>query len=113
VAFSSFTDNDTVTLNGQALTGVATPSGATQFELGAGLDDTITATNFADFVNAQATSTAADYFTAKADAKTVTLFSAIPGLAGNKMTLAISADGSVSAAALADGTEAADVTIRV
>ena len=102
VTFSSFAFGDTVTINGQALTGVTTPSGVTEFAIGS---NTVTATNLADLVDESALAALSGIVSAESEAAVVTLTADVPGLIGNAITLAISAHGSVSGSRLSGGTD--------
>lgn len=99
VTFASFVANDTVTVNGTVFTGVASPASAVQFKIGA--TDMETAANFAAVVNAHPV--IGTLVTATAAIKVVTLTSDIVGGAGNRITLAISAHGSVGGATFTGG----------
>lgn len=101
ITLSSFVADDTVAVAGVTLTGKASPSTDVQFAIGA--DDTATAANLAACINAK--STLSPFLLATSALGVVTVTSKIPGLIGNKVTLAISAHGSVSAANLANGAE--------
>ncbi len=100
VTFASFVADDTVTVNGTLFTGKAVPVGTAQFLIGA--SNAATAINFAAKVNAHPV--ASLIVSAAAVGAVVTLTSLIPGGAGNKLTLAISAHGSVTGANFASGT---------
>jgi len=106
VTFASFVADDTVTVNGVIFTGKAVPASAVQFLIGA--TDEATAKNFATVVNAHTAvaplQSVSNVVTAVATGDNVLLTSKIPGGAGNKLTLAISAHGSVTAATFASGT---------
>lgn len=106
VTLSSFAADDTVTIAGQVFTAKVSPSGANQFALGA--DDTAAAAALAAKVNAHTSLTGV--CTATSALGVVTVTAAIVGLIGNRIGLAISAHGSVSAATLASGTNSANST---
>jgi hypothetical protein len=105
VTFSSFANNNTVTLNGVVLT--AKTSGATgnnQFNLGS--SDTNAATNLAALINSTgAPSKIAGVVTATSSGAVITINAIEPGAIGNLYTLAISANGSVTGANFAGGTD--------
>lgn len=107
VTFSSFVENDTVTVGAVTLTGKDAPSGENQFA--ANGNDAADATAFAACVNAH--SVLSKIVSASANSATVTLTCLIPGVIGNQIALAISAHGSVSGAVLASGAEDTNVTI--
>jgi phage tail sheath gpL-like len=113
VTFSSFANNDTVTINGVVLTGKTTVIAANQFVVGA--SDTITAANLAYYLN-NGVATPGGAFgappakiwgvvTASAAAAVVTLTAQETGAIGNLYTLAISAHGSVTGANFASGAD--------
>jgi phage tail sheath gpL-like len=110
VTFSSFVEDDTVTINGVVFTGKASPSGANQWAIGA--SDTECATNFAAKINASALAGITSVVTATSADAIVTLTAVQPGLTGNAVTLAISAHGSVSAARMAGGTDGTQVAVN-
>jgi hypothetical protein len=110
VTFSSFVNTNTVTVNGVVFTAAASPASNVQFKVGT--NDTGTALNFAARINntdgsaygappakvwgvVQATSAAA----------VATLTAVEPGAIANLYTLAISANGSVTGATFAGGTD--------
>lgn len=100
VTFSSLANNDTVTVGTQTFTAKTSgASGANQFNLGA--NDTDAGANFATAVNAHTSLTGV--VTASAAAGVTTLTTAIVGLIGNQIGIAISAHGSVSGAKLTTG----------
>jgi hypothetical protein len=109
ITFSSLVADDTVTINGVVFTAKASPSGANQFALGA--DDTAAAANLAAKINASALAKIANVVTATSNGAVVTITCVVPGLVGNLGTLAISAHGSVSGAALTGGAEATITTL--
>lgn len=100
ITLSSHVATNTVTVNGIAFTCVA--SGATGNQYNVGADDTETAVNLAVALNAN--TTLDGMISASAASGVVTLTALIPGEIGNAVTLAISANGSVSAARMAGGT---------
>lgn len=109
VTLSSFVASDTVTVNGVVLTGSASPSGASQFKIGA--SDSATAINLAACINsATAPAKILGCVYATVSGAVVTLTSYEPGAIGNLMTLAISAHGSVGGATFSSG---ADGTITL
>lgn len=101
VTFSSIVATNTVTINGVVFTGSDTPSGEAQFETG--VSDTSSATSLAAKITAH--STVGLIVSATSAAEVVTITAIQPGLLGNAVTLAISANGSVSAARMAGGTD--------
>jgi hypothetical protein len=112
VTFSSFVATNTVTINGTVMTGRASPTLAADFAIGA--SDTITATNLAAVINgtrtlsgvitpAPAKINGVVYATSSGAVVTITFFE--PGTIGLLGTLAISANGSVTGANFAGGTE--------
>lgn len=106
VVFSSFVQDDTVTVGATTLTGRDTPANENQFA--ANGNDAADATAFAACVNAH--SVLSKYLSAaKTGAATVTLTSLVPGVIGNAIILAISAHGSVGA--FASGAEDTPVTV--
>lgn len=84
---------DTATINGVAFTAVA--SGATGNQFNVGVDDTATALNLKNAINASATALVSGYVTATSALGVVTVTSAFYGLAGNMTTLA-SAGGTIT-----------------
>jgi len=104
ITLSSFVATDTVTVNGVVFTCVA--SGATgplQFNVGAGNDDTLSAVELVNALNAHATLLTMIVATSALTVTTIT--SLLPGAIGNGLTIAISAHGSVSGSGrLASGT---------
>lgn len=109
VTLSSMVATDTVTINGVVFT--CETSGATGNQFNVGGTDTITAYNLAAAINASVTANVTNVVTAAAVGAVVTVTAVQPGLAGNLNTLAISAHGSVSAAALAGGTDGSQVAV--
>jgi hypothetical protein len=109
VTFSSFTNGNTVTVNGVVFTGeTGTPSGVQQFKVGG--NDTATALNFAARINntdgvGAPPAKVFGVVTASAASNVVTLTAVEPGAVGNLYTLAISANGSVTGANFANGTD--------
>lgn len=100
VTLSSHVATNTVTVNGVSFACVA--SGATGAQYNVGADDTETAVNLAAALNAN--STLDGMVVATSALGVVTLTALVPGELGNAVTLAISANGSVSAARMAGGT---------
>jgi hypothetical protein len=94
VSFSAFVANDTVTIGGILFTGKAAPASNVEFLIGA--TDAATAVNFAAKVNAHPT--ISTLVTASVFTNLVSFYAVVPGGAGNKITLAISAHGSVTGA---------------
>jgi len=109
ITFASFIANNTVTINEVVFTAKASPVGANEFLLGG--SDTATATNLAAKINASALAKIVNVVTATSAAAVVTVTCSIPGLVGNVCTLAISANGSVSGANLASGSEGTAITL--
>jgi len=100
VTLSSHVATNTVTVNGIAFTCVA--SGATGNQYNVGASDTLTAVELAAALNANTTLDGMIVATSALGVVTVTAL--VPGELGNAITLAISANGSVSAARMAGGT---------
>lgn len=100
ITFSSHVNTNTTTINGVVFTCVT--SGATGAQYNVGADDTETAVNAAAAYNAN--TTLDGMVVATAASGVVTLTALVPGELGNAVTLAISANGSVSAARMAGGT---------
>jgi phage tail sheath gpL-like len=100
ITLSSHVATNTVTVNGIAFACVA--SGATGAQYNVGADDTETAVNLAAALNANTTLDGMIVATSALGVVTVTAL--VPGELGNAITLAISANGSVSAARMAGGT---------
>lgn len=111
VTFSSIANNDTVTINGRVYTAKTSgASGLQQFNIGG--SDTAAATNLAAAINADTSTLVKGVLTASAATTVVTVTAVTPGVAGNGLTLAISAHGSVSGSGLlTGGTSDAPVTI--
>lgn len=103
VTLASHVATNTVTVNGIVFTCVA--SGATGNQYNVGASDTLTAVELAAALNAN--TTLDGMILATSDSAVVTVESLIPGEIGNAVTLAISANGSVSAARMAGGTNGA------
>lgn len=101
VTLASHVATNTVTINGTVFTCVA--SGATGNQYNVGGSDTLTAAALASAINAS--TDMAGVVTASAAGAVVTVSAARPGKLGNAVTLAISTNGSVSAARLASGTD--------
>ena len=93
ITLSSHVNTNTVTINGVVLTCGTDYSGA---------DDTAKATSLAAAINAN--TTLDGMVVATSALGVVTLTALVPGELGNAVTLAISANGSVSAARMAGGT---------
>lgn len=111
VTFSSVVATNTVTVCGTVFTGSDTPSGAVQFETG--VSDASSAASLAAKINAH--TTVSKLVTAAQDATTaakVNLTCNTPGLVGNFLTLAISANGSVTGATFASGNEGNNGTLH-
>lgn len=106
VTLSSHVATNTVTVNGITFTCVA--SGATGNQYNVGANDTETAANLAAALNAN--TTLDGMLIATAASGVVTLTALVPGELGNAVTLAISANGSVSAARMASGTNGTEKT---
>lgn len=100
ITLSSHVATNTVTVNGITFTCVA--SGATGAQYNVGADDTETAVNLAAALNAN--TTLDGMVVATSALGVVTLTALVPGELGNAVTLVISANGSVSAARMAGGT---------
>jgi phage tail sheath gpL-like len=103
ITLSSHVNTNTVTVNGIVFTCVS--SGATGNQYNVGADDTETATNLAAALNANATLDG--MVVATSALGVVTLTATVPGEIGNALTLAISANGSVSGARMTGGTNGA------
>jgi hypothetical protein len=110
VTFSSFANNNTVTVNGVVFTGktAGTQSGVQQFSIGT--SDTAAATNLAARINntdgvGAPPAKVFGVVTASSAATVVTITAVEPGAVGNLYTLAISANGSVTGANFASGTD--------
>ena len=110
VTFSSFVQPNTVTVNGQALTGVATPSGVAEFAIGG--SDTLTALNFAALVDDGGIAVFFGIVSADSSSTVATLTADVPGVIGNAITLAISANGSVSGSRLSGGNDGQRINIQ-
>ena len=94
----------TITLSGHVATNTVTIAGVqlvadTDYTVGG--DDTATAANLAQAINDDAT--LSTLVSATSAAGVVTITALVPGLIGHAVTLAISANGSVSGARLASG----------
>ena len=108
VTFSSFVATNTVTVNGVVFTGRASPTLVSEFKIGT--TDTLTAANFAARINNTdgVGATAAKVYgvvQATSAAAVTTLTAVESGAIGNLYTLAISANGSVTGANFASGTD--------
>ena len=103
VTLSSHVATNTVTVNGISFECVA--SGATGNQYNVGGTDTLTAVALAAALNAN--TTLDGMIVATSSGAVVTLTALFPGELGNAVTLAISANGSVSAARMASGTNGA------
>jgi phage tail sheath gpL-like len=102
VTVASIDADDTITINGTAITGKSSPSGEAQFDSDG--SDTVVAAAIAACINAH--SSFVGIVTATSSAAVVTISAAQKGVLGNCVTLA-SSDGTrlaVSAARLAGGT---------
>ena len=101
ITFSSIANNDTVTVNGRVYTAKTSgASGAQQFNIGG--SDANAATNLIAKINAD-TGSSLVYGVLKASSGgsgVVTITADTPGVAGNGITIAISAHGSVSGSGL-------------
>jgi phage tail sheath gpL-like len=106
VTLSSHVATNTVTVNGITFTCIT--SGATGNQYNVGASDTDTAVNLAAALNAN--TTLDGMIVATSALGVVTLTALLPGEAANGITLAISANGSVSAARMAGGTNGATET---
>lgn len=106
ITLSSHVATNTVTVNGITFTCVA--SGATGNQYNVGVSDTLTAEALATALNAN--TTLDGMVVATAASGVVTLTALIPGEMGNAMTLAISANGSVSAARMSGGTNGTELS---
>jgi hypothetical protein len=82
---SSAVATNAVTINGAAITAVA--SGATADQWNIGGDDTASAVNLAAAINASTTARIAGVVKATSAAAVVTITAVVPGLAGNGITL--------------------------
>ena len=112
VSFSSFAAGNTVTVANQVLTGMtANPSGVpTQFKVGT--NDYAAASGLTNLINTTGVATPSGVVTAVQDAKNINVFSAVPGAIGNIVSLAISANGSVSGSYLTTGAEGTKADIN-
>lgn len=100
----------TATINGVVFTARASGAGANEFNIGVSV--TATALNFANAVNASVTAGVAGVVTAVPLAGVVTIYSDVPGPAGNGYTVAENMDNFTWAGAatkLASGTEVSNV----
>lgn len=102
VTLSSHVATNTVTINGTVFTAVASGATGNQYNVGA---DSVTAANLAAAINASVTANISGLVTAAAVSNVVTITAVTPGLLGNLITLAISANGSVSGANATGGTQ--------
>lgn len=110
ITFSSFVQDDTITINGTELTGKDSPSGSAQFKTGAGTTDTTIAAAAAVCINANTTLNKQVVATSSGTVLTITAL--VPGAFGNLGTIAISAHGSVSGGGLlASGAQDVPTTI--
>lgn len=107
VTFSTIVATNTVTIGGTVYTGSDTPSTAVQFLTGT--TDTLSAASLASKINANTTSN--KLVKATSSGAVITLTAVQPGTSGNLIGLAISANGSVSAATLTGGSVGAQVVI--
>lgn len=110
ITLSSFVQPDTITINGVAFTGVATPSGVTEFAIGA--SDAATATNAALVLEQSTNAVISGVIEAIAESNRIDIISEVPGNIGNAITIAISAHGSVTGARLTGGTEGTSLSIQ-
>lgn len=108
VTLSSHVATNTVTVNGIVFTCVA--SGATGNQYNVGGNDTATAVALAAAINAN--TTLDGMVLAAAASGVVTLTALDPGELGNAVTLAISANGTVSGARMSGGTNGSTETIH-
>jgi len=97
ITFASFTTGDTITINGVVLTG------DTDFVTGP--TDADTAKNAAAAINASSATGLDGVVVASASGAVVTIKAQDTGVLGDNITLAISANGSVSGANLSGGAE--------
>lgn len=104
VTLSSHVATNTVTVNGVVFTAVASGATGNQYNVGT---DAVTAANLAAAINASVTAKVQGYVVATAASNVVTINAIRPGVLGNLTTIAISANGSVSGATLAGGTDGA------
>lgn len=110
VTFSSIAAADTVTVNGVVFTASASPSGAQQFLVTGG--DTLAAAALTVKLNAAtAPNKVVNVISATSASAIITITCTESGQIGNLCTLAISAHGSVSGAALSGGTDGTVVSI--
>jgi hypothetical protein len=100
--FSSFVDEDTITVGVTVLSGETVPSGSSEFAIGA--TDTATAANAVACINANTTTNKFVIATVGSSAGTFLVTAIVPGYVGNFVPTAISAHGSVSGATLGTGT---------
>jgi hypothetical protein len=107
VTLSSHVATNTVTINGVVFTAVASGATGNQYNVGT---DTVTAANLAAAINASVSAAVAGLVTATSSGAVVTVTAVTPGLLGNLVTLAISANGSVSGANATGGTQGTNVT---
>jgi phage tail sheath gpL-like len=108
ITFSSFVQDDTITINGTTLTGKDSPSGASQFKTGT--TDTLAAAAAAACINANTTLN--KQVVATSSGAVITITALVPGAFGNLGTIAISAHGSVSGGGLlASGAQDVPTTI--
>jgi len=102
VTLTSHIATNTVTINGVVFTCVASGATGNQYNVGT---DTVTAANLAAAINASVSAAIAGLVTATSSGTVVTITAVTPGLLGNLITLAISANGSVSGANATGGTQ--------
>ncbi len=100
ITLSAHVATNTVTINGVTLTAVSGAAGANQYDVSGG--DTTGAASLVLAIAANATLASMVQGTSALGVVTVT--AVVPGAIGNAVTLAISANGSVSAARMAGGT---------
>ncbi len=100
ITFSSIANNDTVTVNGRVYTAKTSgASGLQQFNIGG--SDAAAALNLQAAINADTSSLVKGVVVASSSSSGVTKITAVtPGVAGNFLTIAISAHGSVSGSGL-------------
>lgn len=108
LTFSSTVATNNFVINGVTFTGVASGATGNQFNIGA--SDAETATNAAAAINASVTALVDGYVIASAADEVVTVTSALPGIAGNQVTLTASANITASLARLAGGAPDANAT---
>lgn len=100
VTLAAHVATNTVTINGVVLTAVSGAAGADQYDISGGM--TTGAASLAAAINAN--TTLDGMVVATSNLAVVTVTALLPGEIGNAVTLAISANGSVSAARMSGGT---------